>query len=137
MKKKLLIVLIIVLVIIISLLCVLISSKKRQKINTLENKISEEEVYQNNVKGIELSIEGMSLETKEKIKDIKEFEQKLKEYAYENNFVNYGESTFKLIEERQKENILTLKLQANDMYKTNIIVDIKLNENTYEFYSYK
>ncbi len=137
MKKKILIVSIIVLIIIISLLCVLIISKKRQEINTLENKISEKEVYQNNVKGLELLIEGMSSETKNEINDIKEFEQKLKEYAYENNLVNYGESEFELIKEGKKGNILTLILEAKDMHKTKIIVDINLDENTYEFYNYK
>lgn len=134
MKKILLIMSIIVLIIITILVVILIKAKEGQ--NTIgENNL--EEIHRNNVNGLDLVIEGMPTEIIEKINDKQKFEQELKEYAYENNIVDYGKIYFKFIEQKQSGNILTLKMQAKDLYRTKIIVDINVDENTYEFYDYK
>lgn len=135
MKKILLIMSIIVLIIIIILAVILIKNKEGQK--TIEENKLEEEIYENNVNGLDLVIEGMPIEIIEKINDKQKFEQELKEYAYKNNVVNYGKVYFKFIEQKQSGNMLALKMQAKDLYKTKIIVDIDLEENTYHFYDYK
>lgn len=135
MKKKLLIMSIIVLIVITILAVILIKTKEGQNNTIGEDRL--EEIHKNNVNGLDLVIEGMPTEIIEKINDKQKFEQELKEYAYENNIVDYGKIYFKFIEQKQSGNILTLKMQAEDLYRTKIIVDIKLNENTYEFYSYK
>ncbi len=135
--KKILLILSIIMFIIIIVFMFIIKSKGKQYDITRESKLEEEEIYQNNVNGIDLVIEGIPVETREKIKDTKEFINKLKEYSYRNNLVDYGKSSFIFIEERDKGNILTLKIQAKDTYKTKVIVDINLDKNTYQFYNYK
>lgn len=129
----LLMVIVIILVIIISL-CIII---KKINIDESESSGSEIEVYDKNIEGLQLSIEGMSENTISKINDMKEFEKQLKAYAYENELVNYNESNFKLIGESQKGRILTLKLQVKDISAITVIVDINLDANTYQFYNYK
>lgn len=85
--------------------------------------------------GFNLNIYKIDDKVTKKISNIDEILLKLKEYLYLKGIVN-GD-TLKFIQAKEDNNQINLKFEFNDDVRTKIIVDVNLNDNTYNFYDYK
>lgn len=133
-KKKVLIVTVIVISIVAFLIIKLFENESNK--NLVQNVVGSSE-YKKMKNGYEFHIEGMSEDAIRKVEIIEDFENKLKDYCFERDFIDYGGAYIRLVDEKQAGDIYYLKFQVEDYTKINIVAEINLKDKTYEFYAYK
>lgn len=123
---------IILILIVIIILGIIIKDHKseEQQFQKVDVKYNESQLS-----GFNLNIYKIDDKVTQKISNIDEILLKLKEYLYLKGIVN-GD-TLKFIQAKEDNNQINLKFEFNDDVRTKIIVDVNLNDNTYNFYDYK
>lgn len=135
--KILLIIIVIVVICIVAVIGLILSINKKDTTTIIEEDEIENlqeggaEYTTDELKTLEIKINNLDTNTKNKIKDYNKFILAMKEYIYKNGLVQAN--TAEYIGIKEEENKITMRFKLNDSNETILSATIDLRDNSYKF----